>query len=227
MAINSPFEQIYKADFFSVLTPGFYSVLMLGFHLIIPKNAKTVIGALNLIVRDLKRNPFYFIFLLFVVYLFGSIIRVLKVNWAEIASQPYHYHFHSGFPFHNDLKTAYENIKNSDAVEKTRLPSINLTKGVPEDIFNYWKDFLCTKNDKAFEYYESFENRTRFSAGMVWAGIVGMIASFSMLLRCAPVGWQMFGFSFAMYLAFGFHLRRVRKQEVRALLFLYLAHFQP
>ncbi len=222
MATDSLLDRINKVDFFAVLPPGFYSVLLLGFLLKFPQNATTMIEALSPIAFVLKENPVYLIFLLFAAYLFGSIIRALKVKWAEKVSPP----FRSDFPYQDELKIALETLKKSQAikVDTTKFP--DLSGGVSEDVFNYWKDVLCAKSDKAFDYYESFETRARFSAGMVWAGVVGMIASLSMLFRCVTVGWQLLVLSLVVYIAFGFHLRRVRKQEAKALLFLYVAHLQ-
>lgn len=222
MATDSILDRIDTVDFFAVLPAGFYSVTMMAFSLTVPPGAHNMIDALSPLAGVLKDNPVYFVFWLFAAYLVGSIARALRVTWAERVSPP----FRSDFPFPEKLRETLENLKTSPAtrLDATRIPDIR--NGLSNDEFNYWKDVLCTKTKSGFEYYQTFESRVRFSAGMVWAGVIGVVVAVFMFFRCPGVAWQMLLVSITVYAAFGLHLRRVREQEAKALLFLYLAYLQ-
>lgn len=219
MAADSLLNRINKMDFFAVLPTGFYSFIMIGFWFVVQPDQKNIMKAISPIATTLKDNPVYLVFLLFASYLFGSIIRALKVEWAERVYPP----FTSRFPFPTELKKALTTIKQSKSlkIDISKLPDIE--KNFANDEFNYWKDVLCVESEYGFEYYETFETRTRFSAGMVWAGVIGIISGFLMFKQNVNIAWQMLAMSVVVYLAFGFHLRRVRIQESKALLFLYVA----
>jgi hypothetical protein len=223
MATDSLLNRINKMDFFAVLPAGFYSVIMIGFWFIEQSNPKNIMEAINPIAQALKDNPVYLVFLLFAAYLVGSIFRALKVKWAECICPP----FHSSFPFSEELNRALIEIKTSGSkiLIDSHLPDIK--NGLTNNEFNYWKDVLCIKSERGFEYYETFETRTRFSAGMVWAGVVGIVSGSLMFFRGPNIAWQMLVISLVVYSAFGFHLLRVRRQESKALLFLYIALTQP
>ena len=149
MAVESLLDRINRMDFFAVLPSGFYSTVTATFCIVVPSGTRNVIEALRPIADRLGDNPVYLVFLLFAAYLVGSIIRAFRVVWAERASPP----FRSGFPFSEELKKALAEIKQSKAtgLDVARVPSID--NGLSGNIFNYWKDVLCLKTERGFEYY--------------------------------------------------------------------------
>ncbi len=227
MPAESMINKFNKVDFFSVFPSGFYSLTVIILTFSPPSQNQGFLERLSLVVNQVKSEPAWLLFILFGSFLLGSIFRALRVSWAEWVTPP----FTSGFPYPALLQKALKNLKDNasaSGIEKSQLPDLN--KEMNSDIYNFWKDTLCLRNPTSFEYYQSFEAQARFSAGMVWAGLTGILGSVIIIIRSFSLNnwffWQMLGISFAIYLAFAFHLRRVRKQETRVLLFLYIAYLQ-
>jgi len=223
MAADSMLNRINKIDFLAVLPPGCYSVMMITFLFVVPSDSKSITEVIKPIADSLKANPVYWVFLLFSAYLIGSIFRTLRVKWAE---RLYPRQFRSNFPCKDVLKDALAKLSGSLAVklDVSKLP--DLTGGLSNDDFNYWKDMLCIDSEHGFHYHETFEARSRFSAGMVWAGIAGFVSGLVMIAQSGHIAWQMMLISLIIYVAFGIQLKRVRQQEAKALFFLYIAETQ-
>jgi hypothetical protein len=206
---------------------------------------KNEIEAIKSIASIFEKNFVYVVFVLFTAYLFGSIIRSVSVRWAEYITFP----FRSVFPKKAELKKSYNEIIKletkevkiefeslfyppaSPKTDESKIESetdetnsiLDKDKTIPGDIFNYWKDVLCVRNDKAFEYYQTFETQSRYSAGMVWASAFGVFISILRGLLYPPIHWGIVFISIGVYIVFSWHLRRVRKQESKVLMFLYIA----
>jgi hypothetical protein len=96
-------------------------------------------------------------------------------------------------------------------------------------LFNHWKNALCVRSPESFRYYQMFESRSRMFAGMFWAGLIGVLGSIWTLAHLGvtgfahtPFAWQALAVSAVVILLFGGQFRRVREQEARVLLSLYL-----
>ena len=220
-------KPIEKVDFFAVLPTGAYILAVVTLCIWTASEPKpctlTFKEAIAVLADTFKSNPFYFIIALFGAYLLGSVIRAFHVSWAEKVTPP----FTANFPYQNTLIKAIDKLKDNAAaaqIDVTKLP--DLSAGVSGYIFNYWKDALCSKADRGFEYYRNYEARARFSAGMVWAGMAGIAGGLYVVFISRTMGLQVVLFSAIIYIAFGFQLRRVRVQEAKVLLFLYAAHLQ-
>jgi hypothetical protein len=91
---------------------------------------------------------------------------------------------------------------------------------------------LCLRAPTGFTFYQSFEARSRFFAGMFWAGMAGIGGGLYLVgtVPRAPLSYapalQMIVVSVTLVLAFGFQLRRVREQEARVLVTLFAALLQ-
>jgi len=215
--------RIARGDFFSVLPGGFFVLLMAALAMYPPAQTTDFIAAIRPLADGIRENPYYLVLVIFGAFLIGSVIRSLPLVWAERVSPP----FHSRFPFHAQLKGALKDLTdNCQAAMFRPEASPDLSKDINRNIWNYWKDTLCCHNEKAFHFYQSFEIRARYAAGLVWAGIGGMIASMTMFMRCPHAALQTIVVSALIYLAFSYNLRRARDAEARALLFLFIAHQQ-
>lgn len=91
--------------------------------------------------------------------------------------------FQSRFPYWNALRVNYRKLKEyKTCVPKVTLPSNDAPHGMA--VFDYWKMVLCTEAPEAFAYTQSLEARVRMFAGMIWAGLLGLVcASF---ILCFP-----------------------------------------
>ena len=127
-----------------------------------------------------------------------------------------------------------ERLQLNKAMAALREPglkkNIGISKGIPMFVFNYWKDFVCISSPEGFEFYQTFETRSRMFAGMIFAGLVGILGSLLIIYLTrnysCEVGLTLFLFSLALYITFGANFRRVRTQEAQVLLMIYLAYFQ-
>lgn len=224
-------NQFTRTEFFSVLPTGFYVFVVIYSCVIVEsppgKPMESLWSVLSLLALQLQKQPILLIFLLFACYLLGSIFRALPVRWAENTIPP----FKVLFPYPSVIKDVLETLNNHAALtmhDKKNIP--NVSENVPMDVFNYWKDALCVNTIDGFEYYQSFETRARFFAGIIWGAWSGMLASIYIFVRSANmaqgVGMPLFAISFILIMTFGANFRRVRRQEVRALLLIYTAFLQ-
>jgi hypothetical protein len=210
----------------------------------VPHGSAYALDGLDPLAQAVKDNPFHVVSVFFAAYVLGSIIRCMKVTLAERVSPP----FTSSFPYSEDLERVLQGLHDNPAADVDKCfvrrlkagiecSSLPCSKAAPrafvldqmeairtEDLFNYWKDTLCIGSERGYEYYESYEARTRFSAGMVLAAAFSALCALYAAQRSGAAACQMAVFSLITYLVFGFHLRRVRRQEARVLLFMYVAH---
>lgn len=223
--------QFTRSEFFSVLPTGFYVFMLIYSFVIVVspmgKSLEDLWGVVSLLATQLQNQPVLLIFLLFACYLLGSIFRALPVRWAEKTIPP----FKTEFPYPSVIKNVIEEINHhSDLTkhDKKNIPVVNLS--VPIDVFNYWKDTLCVNTFEGFEYYQLFETRVRFFAGIIWAAWCGMLASGLILFLTHDlthgVGLPLIAISIILLLTFGSNFRRVRRQEVRALVTLFIVFLQ-
>ena len=225
-------SQFSRNEFFSVLPTGFY-IFVVIFSCVtvayLPSDTvESLWSVLSLLTLHLQNQPILLIFLLFACYLLGSIFRALPVRWAEKTIPP----FKALFPYPTVIREVLETLNSHATLTLHNLDNIpNVSENVPMDVFNYWKDTLCVNTVDGFEYYQSFETRSRFFAGIIWAAWIGMLSSvFIFIVRSGNladgVGMPIFIISFILMMAFGSNFRRVRRQEVKALLLIYIAFLQ-
>jgi len=216
-----------KVDFFAVLPTGFY-ILIVGVIVCISNSeTQSFWEPLNIFIEEIDKNPSLLILVFFAAYLAGSIIRALKVRWVEYFIPP----FRITFPNNETIAKVLAELKGNAAVaslKTDKLPAID--KPVTTVVFNYWKDVLCVNNPVAFDYYESYEARARFFAGMFWAGVLGVFGAIVLAIRMGGIDqgttWFLFTVSAIILLTFGSQFRSVRDQEVTVLLSIYVAYHQ-
>lgn len=223
--------QFTRSDLFSVLPTGFY-VFMVVYSCVILESPTgnslgTLWSVLSLLALRLQEQPVLLIFLLFACYLLGSIFRALPVRWAENTIPP----FTTQFPNPEVIRNVIEALNDHAELTKHDKKNIpNVEKTVPIDVFNYWKNVLCVNTVEGFEYYQSFETRVRLFAGIIWAAWCGMLASIFIFVRSGNilhgVGIPLFAISFILIIFFGSNFRRVRCQEVKALITIFTALLQ-
>jgi hypothetical protein len=219
-----------KSEFFSVLPPGFYIFMVIYSCYIVKCNVHSSHQSLfNIIIslaQKINSNFTLLLFILFASYLLGSISRALPVRWAE-HSFP---RFHCKFPYPDRLNEVLNTLQVYGFSTKLNLKKIiDLSQGVPMHLFNYWKDFICIVTPEGFEFYQTFETRSRFFAGIIWAALFGIIGGLYIIIitwnNRHGVGLPLLILSFILYITFGANFRRVRAQEAQALLMIYLAYF--
>lgn len=231
MTTRSLVGQFSKSDFFSVLPPGFY-IFMVAFschEVMSPEESapRTLSDVFDTLAGSVTQHPAVLIFILFACYLFGSIFRALPVFWAEKTIPP----FTSDFPPADILKDVCKTLnKHAGATKHDPNQVPNVRKGIPTDVFNYWKDVLCVSSPEGFIYYQSFETRVRLFAGMIWSAWCGILGGLYVLVvgwcESRPVGFGMLVLSLVLLLSFGYNFRRVRNQEARALILIFTASQQ-
>ncbi len=220
-------SQFNKSDLFAVLPPGFVIFTFVYAVYRTDNQTASLWAVLQGLADQLQQRPAWLVFVLFAAYLLGNLVRAIRVEWAERMLPP----FTGGFPYPDVLRDAVQTL--SDNAAATRLDKIqlpDLTNGVPLPVYNYWKDALCVGTAMGFDYFQTFETRMRFFTGMLWAGWTGLLGSLVIALRCQtlthPAGLTMFVLALVILLMFGLNFRRVRRQEARALLLLFVAYQQ-
>lgn len=226
--------QFSKSEFFGVLPGGFY-IFMTTYSCYVASSGREDLSLNSLwgifigLSGALRDNPALLIFLLFACYLFGSIFRALPVYWAEKTIPP----FTADFPYPEVLKEVVATLNsNAGATKHDRSKMPDVSKGVPMHVYNYWKDALCVNSTEGFEYFQTFETRVRFFAGMLWAGWSGMLGGAYIAIaawsqsRSAGAGVELFVVSLVVLSTFAYNFRRVRRQEARALLLIFAAWLQ-
>jgi hypothetical protein len=220
-----------KGEIFTVLPPGFYTfIVVYSCYTVtgLPKNELTSLWMIiHKLSTDIQNNPILLLLILFGSYLFGSIIRTVPVFLAEKTIPPHS----ANFPYPGILVDVLETMKNYKGTERDsagKLP--NIENGIPMDVFNYWKDLLCVNSIEGFDYYQTFEVRSRFFAGMIWAGWFGIFGGIYVLISTPSIVWRVafaiLIISIGVLAAFGLNFRRVRKQEAKALLLILIAYLQ-
>ncbi len=225
---NPILNKVSGSDFFAVIAPGFYSFVALFVVIIAlgPNSSgfQSIWKILDHLLSLIEKSPISLIFILFGTYLVGSAFRAIPVTFAE-RSIP---RFKSNFPYPSALNDILDKLQGNPQLWKgdpKQMPMI--PSDFPEAIFNFWKTRLCIVSQEGFAYYQSFENRSRFFAGIIWASIVGFGCSIIIFIGTLsivnPVGIPILLFSLVLFIAFGSNFRRIRRQEARALLLAYLA----
>jgi hypothetical protein len=251
MPVSKFTDRIEKIDFFAVLPAGIYVMSVLCvcmYEWAYPTSeTKTIFSILTQIACILNKNVTFAILVIFGAYIVGSIIRSVPVDWAEwsiphtkkseissagelektTTEEPKKSTNKEAnkFPYQNLLIDALKDLKDAEAatkIDKGSLPDIS--KNFSRNVYNFWKDTLCNFSSNGFDYYERYETRARFSAGMFWAGILGILGGGYLIYY--KIGLEIILFSLLIIVVFRLHLGRVRKQEVKVLLFLYISYLQ-
>lgn len=224
------------SDVSAVFAPGFY----IFFNAFIIYSASYVPYSLNIgnqvppsfwdilatFSKDVYTKPSSLFFIIFASYLFGIILRAIPVRWTEKIIPP----FHSKFPYPDILNKLLETLKESKKSTKhdnNLLPS--LSKELPMHVFNYWKYVLCMRAPDVFQFYQSFENRSRFFAGMILASLFGTasgIVMFFVSSMTPRIYMPFIVLSASILFIFGINFRRIRRQEARALFIMFIAFLQ-
>lgn len=226
MTVETGLKRVSSVDFFASLPAGFYTFLVL--FTVLGASAEATQGSLwnrmEPLLGEVERHPALGILILFASYLLGSILRTPPVGTAErlVAWR------RERFPYATSLLGDISILREEAAaagIDPTRL--VTLQGGLSRVVFNYWKDVLAVRAPGALQYYEGFEARSRFFAGMFWAGVGGLVVSFWMLMPMTSFPFlsaiQLLVASAALAGTFGAGLRRVRRQEAGVLLALYCA----
>ena len=220
-------SQFNKTDLFAVLPPGFVIFTFVYAACRTNNQTPSLWVVLQGLAEQLQQRPAWIIFVLFAAYLLGNLVRTMPVEWAERMLPP----FTGGFPYPEDLREVRKTLHDHAAVAGINpelLP--DLTNGVPLRVYNYWKGTLCIGTANGFDYFQTFATRMRFFTGMLWAGWIGVGCSGWIAVSCQmlthPVGKALFVLAAVILLTFGLNFRRVRRQEARALLLLFVAYRQ-
>lgn len=220
-------SQVNKSDLFAVFPPGFVIFTFVYAVYRTDRQTASLWVVLQGLADQLQQRPAWIVFVLFAAYLLGNLVRTIPVAFAERMLPP----FTDEFPYPEVLRKVRDTLAaNAEAacLDTKHLP--NLEKGVPLHVYNYWKDALCVGTAAGFDYFQTFETRMRFFTGMLWAGWTGLLGSLVIALRCQmlahPAGLTMLLLALVILLTFGLNFRRVRRQEARALLLLFVAYLQ-
>lgn len=226
------FDRIEKIDFFAVLPAGLYVfvVLVIDYHACLSPDVfsdGTIWSPILSLADNAGSRPVILALVIFVCYLLGSSLRALPVKWVEAVTPP----FRTEFPYPQKLGKLLDNLKSGlkeSEFNADGAPYIG--DNITMSVFNYWKDTLCIEARQAFIYYQTFEARTRFFAGMFWAGCIGTVGGMPAFFHTAgdrlPDKSIILIFSLLIVAVFGGQFRRVREQESAVLFTLFTVHIQ-
>ena len=98
---------------------------------------------------------------------------------------------------------------------KPRKPDV-----IPKATINSWKNALYHRSPEAYAYFQTVEARSRFTAAMLWAGVVGVAGSvvYIAVIGSSAAVSQLALISILLTVVFGSLLPKVCRQEVSALL---------
>ena len=228
MSVVSITQKTPKLDYFSVFPAGFYVLLLVAILISNDGPNKTLWEELRTLSVTIYENPMDLIIVLFASYLFGSIFRALPVEWADTLSRPFN---NEKFPYSKDLLNSIKLLKDnreSAGISIDNLPNTEID--ISSNIYNYWKNSICLNAPEAFEHYLTYEARVRFFASMFFSGLFGIIVGYILLAQVSileySAAWQIIAFSSFILLVFGLELRRVRRQESKLLLMLFISYLQ-
>jgi len=227
------------SDFFALMVPGAYVLLCVAALILsgVPHwDPFSVIAAFN--AKLMTQWPTT-VSILVLAYLVGQVIHAFPVNYAdELCGSVF-----GRFAKHTWHKLLYEDyFPYAPALRKT-LSQVKGTHplagdaALPEDgsslhtTFNYWKMSICDASPNLFVFAQAREARVRLYAGMFWSGLAGCGSGVLSLTVAYLFGRS--GTWLALILAqilisvivlsmFGYHLRRVRAQEVDTVFLGYL-----
>jgi hypothetical protein len=231
MATKTLISKIGKIDFFAVLPSGTYTFLSLYLLLGLDHKQRDVTesawSSLEPLVHLTHDKPSVIILILFCAYVLGSILRAVPVTKSEnfICDNK------NEFPYGKTVKEMFDSIKTHHRlthVETELIPE--LTNGLPKHVYNCWKDIVCVCSPEGFAFFQEFEARTRFFAGMFLAGCIGIVCAPLTSLVVGSILYKpalyLFIVSVIITLLYGRNLQHVRMQEVTTLAGLFLAYVQ-
>lgn len=231
MAAKSIISKFGKIDFFAVLPSGTYTFLSLYFLLGLDHQQRDVHeslwSSLEPLVHLTHDKPPVIILILFSAYILGSILRAVPVTNSEnfICSKEHR------FPYERTVKKMFDSIKSNPQLTNIDSHVVpDLSDGLPKHVYNCWKDIVCVCSPEGFAYYQEFEARTRFFAGMFLAGCIGIVCAPLTLLLAGSIFYKpallLFFVSLIITYLYGRNLQHVRMQEVTTLAGLFLAYTQ-
>jgi hypothetical protein len=134
------------------------------------------------------------------------------------------------FPYPRLLRRRYEQLRRGADVPKWLRDAVDAGKaGDPHVHFDYWATCVSAQGDAPAGRVRELETRTRLVAGMLWAGILSVIAlilRMALSSKNAPLAPPLLGSSIALALIFGWRLRSVRATEARGVFLAYLYHVE-
>ena len=217
-------DRLARVEFFAVLPAGFLILVVICVVTDLSFSVHTepvFLGdRLQHMVVEVQDKPGMMLFVLFGAYLCGSVLRVLPVKWVERIIPP----FKSVFPATEKIIEFRHVLRENPAAfhhDLTDLPEV--PEIIPMAVFNHWKNLVCMNSSEGFRLYQSFEARSRFFAGMFWAGFFGIAGWVWLVVYSEMVQgrWHLLIPSVILVIVFGSQFRRVRAQESLVLFSVY------
>ncbi len=206
-------------DFYAGLLPG--TIVLFILFCIFTRNEQSTIAVVNTLLLRISSNPYVLIFLIPSAYILGNLVSAIRIDFAE--SVFLFRNWKDNFPYRNELRKGRIAFIKLNRKEMQRMNIPKLPQSIHKHFFHAWTDYVCACNIVLFERWKAEEVRVRFSAGMIWVSICGLIASGvfkyqgreTLLLEHIIV-------SAIIYMFYGLHLIRVRHREASILYLSYL-----
>lgn len=237
------------SDLFALMVPGSYVLASIGVTCITIVSAVTQqdpLAAVSLINYVVAHQWPAAVALAALAYLIGQVIHAFPVNRADkicslllrsFMKNKWSVELYKGrFPYFNLLELIFEHLKTTHPeVPNFEVPN---SETPLHTVFNFWKLAVCQEEPGLFALAQYKESRVRLYAGMFWSGLISItlaIVAFLaipiftelrifILLRTGwtwILGGQLFA-SLVLTIMFGYHLRRVRGQEVETVFLSFL-----
>jgi len=218
MPVPKALERVGQIDLIAALPPGLY-LFVTGQGLIAEQIGPGGLWQQMLAVSaSLKDQPWSAVFVLFVAFLLGSLVRAIPLNITE-RLLPHA----AAFPYALDLAKVFQVAQGRNDGDAPAIGA-DLTGENLQIVFNLWKDSLALRHPEAFLLCQAEEARSRFFAGMFWAGFAGLVFSIALGTSGAhTLALQQAFVSLVIVMCFGVGLPRVRKHEALFLFGIYLA----
>jgi hypothetical protein len=245
MPATTAISRVGRFEFFSIMTPGFHILVVLVFlaHGFGDQgHATTAWQRLEPLVETVSANWPLAIVLLFSTYLLGSIPRAMSVSrldegWPKRIGRIFAKRetwtrrlYDDEFPYRGALQLTLNALKENKIAEGQSISR----EGTSHTMFNFWKMVLCCNASEAFAYLQNLEERVRLFAGMIRAGVFGLLGTIALLIACVFSAetrnvWLvptagLCAISLVMIVTFSRYLRPLRGWEVNHVFLAYVAH---
>ncbi len=216
----SALSKIGTLDFLTVLPSGIFIFIVTYIVLSstpLSSDEASLWFRIEQLTTDTLGNPLILLCVLFVSYFFGIILRAFPVEW--LVAQ-----LHIGrrrCPRRRATdRTPGVTRKIQFRVRRGRAITPRKPDIIPKSIIAGWKHTLSNNSPEAYAYFRTVEAKSRFAAAMLWAGVLGVLATgaYIAVVGSSVALTQLALISILLAVVFGSQLPKVCRQEVTALL---------
>ena len=186
-----------RGDFFPVMAPGLYVVLAIAAVFVAiggDSNSATLWARFEPLVRHIRDYWPLSILVVFAAYLFGSILHAFPVTLSDkicrhcfrrTLRKKFRKFYDDEFPYkmlideYTNTIPGYKEFNDKISSNAEKLNDFQDFTLI--NIYNYFKLSVCIGSPSTFLIIQELESRIRLFSGMFWAGLIGILVSFSLM----------------------------------------------